>query len=410
MIGLMDCNNFFASCERLFRPDLLGKPVTVLSSNDGCFIARTQEVKDLGIPMGAPYFEFKDVVEKHGVHVFSSNFALYRDMSRRVMEALEEEFEVVEVYSIDEAFVQIPSYMKEEEIVAIRKRIIQKTGIPVSIGLSQTKTIAKIANNYAKKGTGTYTLDAKKLVGMAAEIPCGSIWGIGRRMTAKLNQFKIYTLADLLSKDRGFLKNTFGVVGERLYLELTGTSVSAPGEQPPSEHESIASTRSFAKETKELSVLESALGYHVAHVGEKLRERNMIATRLSILALPNRFGDFFLKKGRAQSVLVTGTDDTAVLLKEALRLLREIYDSEVPYKKAGIVVSGILPKSLASRSLFEKDGSGIYTVLDQLNERFGGGTIRPGVVQETHKWESSKRLKSKEYTTKWNEIAVVKAI
>jgi DNA polymerase V len=200
-IGLMDCNNFFVSCERLFRPDLLKKPVAVLSSNDGCIVARSQEVKELGIPMGAPYFMVRAICKKEGVTLFSSNFRLYRDISARVMHALCEEVDTFEVYSIDEAFFSIEETVTEEEVLLLRERIMQKTGIPVSFGIARTKTIAKAAGDHAKKESGVSILDATLWETKISEIPCGSIWGIGRQTSAKLTKLGINTVADLISKD-----------------------------------------------------------------------------------------------------------------------------------------------------------------------------------------------------------------
>jgi DNA polymerase V len=202
MIGLMDCNNFFVSCERLFRPDLAKCPVAVLSSNDGCIVSRSQEVKDLGIAMGVPYFEVKSLCKKYNITLFSSNFTLYRDISTRVMATLKEFVDDIEIYSIDEAFFGVPKTMDETTLISIRAEIIRKTGIPVSIGVAPTKTLAKVANDRAKKGGGVMVLTKEVWKILQGEVSCSSIWGIGRQTSQKLTELGINSVAELLARDR----------------------------------------------------------------------------------------------------------------------------------------------------------------------------------------------------------------
>ncbi len=419
----MDCNNFFVSCERLFRPDLLGKPVAVLSSNDGCVVARSQEVKDLGVQMGVPYFEIKDMCMKQKVTFFSSNFALYRDISSRVMSAMKSEFDTYEIYSIDEAFFEIGKDVTEEEMAQIRARIIQKTGIPVSIGVATTKTLAKVANSIAKKRHGRLTMSAIQGVCIMDEglwentqkdLMCGSIWGIGRQTSASLSRHKIYTVSDLLKQDKAFIKQLLGIVGERIIMELSGTSVYAIGAVIDEEQQSYTSTRSFSSPIRDKSTILSALGYHVAHLAEKLRNDKCTTSKIGIVARGSRFGEFTLRTGSTHSVLSVPTNDTFTLTKEVIRLFDSIYDSEIPYKKAGVIVSGIesidnRTESLFSSSVTNNKTDKLNIVTDTLNERFGAGTVRTGITLKTEKWKSSKKLVSKEYTTNWNEIASVKA-
>ncbi len=414
MIGLMDCNNFFVSCERLFRPDLKGKPVAVLSSNDGCIVARSQEVKDLGIQMGAPYFQVKDQCTKHRVTLFSSNFTLYRDLSSRVMRALSEEFDHTEIYSIDEAFFEVPEGMTAEDIKMIRMRIAQKTGIPVSFGIASTKTIAKIANNEAKKGTGVTWLTMEAALARYGTITCGSVWGIGRQTSKRLSELKVVTVANFIDKGHAFARQEFGVVGERLYFELTGIRVEG---DPDAEvkNASIMSTRSFHKAVTDKSVLMSALGHHVSQLGERLREREVMTSQLRILCAPSRFGPFALRATSKTHIFDIPTNDTTVLLQETQKLLDSLYEKDVPYKKAGAIVGGLVPAAYVAPSLFEnlsreKSSGSVYVVVDELNERFGRGTIRPGVVMDTDAWAARSLSRSQEYTTQWTEIASVKAV
>lgn len=414
MIGLMDCNNFFVSCERLFRPDLLGKPVAVLSSNDGCIVSRSREVKDLGIPMGIPHFQIKDLCKKHGITLFSSNFALYRDISTRVMAALKEEYDICEVYSVDEAFFTIPDDVSLESLYAVRARITQKTGIPVSIGVARTKTLAKVANAIAKKGDGVCVLDEEGWQRTVEELPCGSVWGIGRQTAAFLSKENISTVGELLRKDAQFIRSNLGVVGERLCLELRGVSVHPVGSRSEDEQGSYTSTRSFAAPVFDKLTLMSALGHHAAHVAEKLRKDGCVASRLTIVARGSRFGTFSHREGAMTSILTIPTNDTFVITKEVSRLLGLLFDPEVPYKKAGVVLGGISHSTQATGSLFAAEDTSktaqVNMVADALNERFGSGAIRQAVTLGAEKWQEQKKLKSKEYTTQWSEIASVKAI
>ena len=425
MFGLMDCNNFFVSCERLFRPDLIGKPVAVLSSNDGCFVARSQEVKDMGIPMGVPLFQVKELCEKEKITLFSSNFNLYRDISARVMSALRAECGDIEVYSIDEAFFTVSDSFSEEKMAQIRTRVMQKTGIPVSIGVAQTKTLAKVANSIAKKrdvrrptsnmGEGVCVMDGGLWETTAKSMSCGSVWGIGRQTSAFLTKAGIYTVAELLAQDRTFIKSNLGVVGERLILELSGIPVSKLGDHGNAVQQSLTSTRSFGKTVTNKLILQSAIGHHVVHVAEKLREEKLVASTISVMARGSRFGDFSHREGVITTALFVPTDDTFILTKEAMRLLDILFDPEIPYKKAGIILGGIEPKHFAPISLFPEEKrntktSTLSVLSDSLNKRFGRDTIRPGITLGRERWQEHKEKLSPQYTTRWTEIARVKAI
>jgi DNA polymerase V len=414
MIGLMDCNNFFVSCERLFRPDLRGKPVAVLSSNDGCIVARSQEVKDLGIPMGVPLFQVKDIVKKNNITLFSSNFPLYRDISSRVMYALREEFEEISVYSIDEAFFDLEKGQSILDIQGIRERIIKKTGIPVSFGLAPTKTIAKLANVEAKKGNGVVLLTIEDALNRYECVSCGAVWGVGRQMTKRLDVLGIRTVSAMLKKGLYFMRQEFGVQGERIFLELTGVRAEGGSHDLPA-NASIMSTRSFSGTHTDKAVIMSALGHHIAHVSLKLRERGLKARSLTIICAPSRHGDFALRRGGRSIDLEIPTNDTTVLLKSAHDLLGTFFESEVPYKKAGVIVSGLIPDAYVANSLFEssqnaKEKRTVDDVVDAINERFGRDTVRSGVILNTSTWAANSRLRSYEYTTNWGDIAKVKAI
>lgn len=428
----MDCNNFFVSCERLFRPDLVGKPVLVLSSNDGCAVSRSQEVKDLGIPMGIPHFQIKDICKKEGITVFSSNFALYRDISLRVMNVLKSEFETCSVYSVDEAFFDVSEDMTESETAEIRDRIMQKTGIPVSIGVAETKTLAKVANGIAKKRNvrlrksnirkgegegmheGVCIMNETLYRDTVLELPCGSIWGIGRQTSALLSKHKIYTISSLLAQDNTFIKKNLGVGGERICMELRGVSAYAFSESNDEEQGSYMSTRSFGAPVRDKEILRSALSYHVTHVAKKLRTDGCIAGRITVMVRGSRYGIFSHREGSRSATLVEPTNSTIALIKEAVKLLDALYTEEIPYKKAGIVVSDIRPRINATVSLFKdkkttETREKIDAVVDALTNRFGNDMVHSGLIYKTTHWKERRTYQSKEYTTKWSDIACVKA-
>jgi DNA polymerase V len=424
MIGLMDCNNFFVSCERLFRPDLKRRPVAVLSSNDGCIVARSQEVKDLGIPMGAPLFQVRKECEKHGIVLFSSNFQLYRNISSRVMHALREECGHIDVYSIDEAFFEVGEELSDEKIIEIRGNIIQKTGIPVSIGIAKTKTLAKVANSIAKKGNvrrptsnmgeGVCRMDEELWETVVRDMSCGSVWGIGRQTSAFLAKAGINTVGELLTQDTTFIKHNLGVVGERLVLELRGMPTLVPGDQREGAQESYTSSRSFGKVVTDKLTLMSALGHHVAHIAEKLRAHDVVASTLTIIVRGSRFGAFAHREGVTHVVLETATDDTFILTKEASRLLDAIYDPEIPYTKAGVIVGHITPKQFLQSTLFDEEKihdrtHTLSALSDSLNKRFGRDTIHHGVMLGKEKWQERTELRSPQYTTRWTDVAHVTA-
>lgn len=410
-VGLLDCNNFFVSCERLFRPDLWHKPVAVLSSNDGCIVARSQEVKVLGIPMGAPYFQVRELCQKEGVTLFSGNLTFYRDISARVMQTLADEVGPCEIYSVDEAFFSASEGFSESDAAELRSVVLKKVGVPVSVGIASTKTLAKVASEVGKKGDGYCLLSTEKWQEYALETSTGSIWGLGRATTSKLTELGVKSASDFMNLSRTSLRASFGVGVERVYDELHGKRVFGVGENSEVLRQSIASTRSFASETKSLSDLESAVAGHVVHVAEKLRERGLCASRLYVQLLTNRHGDFFMQGGSGEVILKSPTAQTAVLLKEALKQARQLYRSGVPYKKAGVVASGLLPENLVTQSLFEEEvveSSSIDTTIDAINERFGRGTLRPGVLLDAGV-KTSAKLRSPHYTTLWKDIPTVHA-
>ncbi len=331
------------------------------------------------------------------------------------MSALREEFDHCEVYSVDEAFFVLPD-AGASDFMSIRERIITKTGIPVSIGVAKTKTLAKVANSLAKKSNGVCVLTEALWKESAEHISCGGIWGIGRQTTAQLAKMGIHTAADFINLDIGAIRRTFGVVGERLYLELSG--ISTVSEKDTKEHiqESYMSTRSFGQSIFDEQTLVSAIGYHVTELTRKLRKNGHVAGIVTVIVRGSRYGDFGQRKGSVTAVLMSPTHETSTILKKSIELLHTIYDSEIPYKKAGVILSGITPVGNATNSLFSSISKNMITreidsVTDDINQRFGKKMLQYGVLAgiQAQSWESKKDLLSQEYTTKWNEIPVIKA-
>jgi DNA polymerase V len=382
----------------------------VLSSNDGCIVARSQEVKDLGIPMGIPYFKVKDICTEAGVTLFSSNFTLYRDISARVMQTLASEVGPCEIYSIDEAFFEISDAVTNEEVHAIRNTIMKLVGLPVSIGIAATKTLAKQASAIAKKNDGVCILTGELWDTYRSATPCASVWGLGRQTSAKLSSLGITTVAQFQALDRLVVRQHFGLHGERIYDELSGVRVYDVGANSDDVQQSIMSTRSFEKTTRKRAELESAVAYHVSFAAEKLREKKLVASRMYVSILTSRHGDFVLQSGNSEVVLPEPTAQTSVLIAEALKAVRALYNPEVPYKKAGVVLSGLMPESYVTGDLFASSAheGTVDAIADRINERFGHNTLRSGVILQ-NPTRSSAKLRSKEYTTRWKDIPTVRA-
>ena len=410
-VGLLDCNNFFVSCERLFRPDLVGKPVAVLSSNDGCIVARSQEVKDMGIPMGAPYFKVRELCDSRKVTLFSGNLTFYRDISARVMDVLEQEVGVCEVYSVDEAFFSLPEDTSLLEVKKIRDVVSQKVGIPVSVGVAQSKTLAKVAGGIGKKEDGYYILTMPDWEAISQNTSTGSVWVLGRATVEKLTQMQVKTARDFMELERSMLRQKFGVGTERVYDELQGKRVFTVGKNSEALRQSIASTRSFASETTSMSDLKTAVAGHVVQVAEKLRARGLCASRIQVQLLTNRYGDFFMQGGSGEVVLEVPTFETAVLLKVAMRQVELLYTENVPYKKVGVTTGGLLPETCRTQNLFETvtyEKGVLDTLTDVINARYGRGTLKPGRLLDSG-MKSNAQLRSPNYTTVWKDIPTVAA-
>ncbi|MGZ8220879.1 MAG: translesion error-prone DNA polymerase V subunit UmuC [Methylobacter sp.] len=387
LIALVDCNNFYVSCERVFRPDLVGKPVAVLSNNDGCIVARSQEVKDLGVKMGVPLFQIQQLVNQHNIQLFSSNYSLYADFSARVMSLLEEFAPSLEVYSIDEAFLELTGvYPCHQDPIAygqrIRKAVYRATGIPVCVGMGPTKTLAKLANFAAKKWLKTDGVldlsDPVRREKLMRIVPVGEVWGIGSRTTAKLNQIGIHTVWDLAIQSSQRIQAQFNVVVARTVLELNGIPCLELEEIAPDKQQIVCS-RSFSRRLTEYRELSAALAEFCSRAAEKLRRQQSVTGCITVFIRTSPFNPQEPQYQRSASVkLDTATQDTRTLIARANRLLTEIFRQGYNYQKCGVQLSHIQPEASPGQlELFDFTDNGLFTenrplmkAIDQINRRF----------------------------------------
>jgi DNA polymerase V len=416
LFALVDCNNFYASCERVFNPKLEGKPVIILSNNDGCVIARSQEAKDLGIKMGQPYFQLKPLLAENELEVFSSNYPLYGDMSHRVMEVLGGFTPEVEVYSIDEAFLGLHGLVgKDLQAYSrhIRKVVRQYTGIPICIGLGPTKTLAKIANRLAKKdpaNEGVLILDTQEKQREALEkTAVEDVWGIGRRYAAKLKKAGI-TNAWQLSQQRAqwARQQLGGVVGMRLIEELRGV-VCLQLDLFPSAKKSIACTRSFGKPVTTLAHLSEAVATYMSRAAEKLRWQQSCVNKMTVFIHTSRFiADTERYDASARITLPMPSNHTGELIHYAHAGLKSIYREGYIYKKAGIILSDLVPSSqIQANVLHPRDltrGKQLMAILDEVNGKWGRNTLAYASCGTEKEWQTVARMRSPRYTTNWNEL------
>jgi DNA polymerase V len=413
--ALVDCNNFYASCERAFNPKLEGKAIVVLSNNDGCVVARSNEAKKLGIPMGEPYFKCKDMCDKNQVVAFSSNYELYDDMSNRVMTILREYCPEIEVYSIDEAFLSFTSfenYDLEFYNKVIRESVKRQTGIPVSIGYASTKTLAKIANHIAKKKTvgGVFDLSDDVKEKILSQFPVEDIWGVGRRIAHRLKSFNIVTAEDLRKADAKLMRREFSVVMEKMIAELNGESCLPLEEVAPAKKQ-IMSSRSFGKPIENLRELEEAISTYTSRAAYKLRRQNHFAGGIYIFVETNIFRQD--QKQYANSITLqfkTSLNDTRKMIAYAKWGLRKIYRNGFLYKKAGIMLLNLTPHTIKQFDLLDNENmcsDKVMAMLDSINNRFGKKSLFIGAEGINHSWQMRREMISKRYTTCWNELPVV---
>ena len=419
IIALADCNSFFVSCEKAFNPALARKPVVVLSGNDACVVSRSPEAKEIGIQMQAMGTAIKALVDSKGLYIFSHNPALYRDMSRRVMQTLAHFCPVVEVYSVDEAFLDLTGFRHLDLLdygKQMRQTVDQWTGIPVSIGIAPTKTLAKIANHLAKADPTTGGVvdltDNSNLARILAEIPVGQVWGIGRQTAEKLQSRGIRTALQLQQADSNWIRRKFNVVVLRTVLELGGMAC-LPVETTSDPRQGMMVTRCFGRPVTELEEMKQAIATHTSRLAEKLRQEGLAAQQLIISMRTNRYAATPQYEAAQEVPLQTPSNRTDILLSVALPAAVSIFQSGYQYYKAGVSAPILVEANAVQPSLFDpspdENGQRLMQVMDQINRRFGSGQIKYAAVGLKQEWKSRVAYPSQRYTTCWDELPIVQA-
>jgi len=419
MFALIDCNNFYASCERVFQPHLNGKPVVILSNNDGCVIARSNEAKSLGIPMGAPAFKYKEVFQKNKVQVFSSNFTLYGDISNRVMSIISRYVPDVEIYSIDEAFIKFDGFSEEEaneKCSDIIKTILKWTGIHVSIGLAPTKSLAKVANRIAKKYStrtkGFYSINNnEKRIKALKNISAGDIWGIGFQNEKKLLKVNVKSGMDFVNLPDQWVKKNMSIIGLKLKKELEGIP-TLNIEEGKIDKKSIATTRSFESEISSLTDLIERITTFSVVASKKLRRQNSECNMISVFIRSNPFKQTDDKYHFSLTgSLPFSTNSSIEISKFAVKLLTKIYSKNKSYKKAGIILMGLSPQSSHQFSLFDQNidkQKKLMRSIDNIDNKYGLYKVRLASQDQKRIWKMKRQKLSRNYTTEIDEVLIVK--
>ena len=410
MIGLADCNNFYVSCERVFKPHLKNKPVLVLSNNDGCVIARSNEAKALGIKMGQPVFKIRHLINKKNVELFSTNFPLYGDFSSRVMDILKSEVKKVEVYSIDEAFLDFSDFASIDRAISIKKKIEKWTGIPISIGLGHTKSLAKIANHIAKKHTskGVFMMEGNLTQRVLSNFPVEDLWGIGRRYGKMLKYFGVHTALDFKNLSSEWIKKNLSVNGLRIQKELKGEKcydiqlVNKP-------KKNICTSRSFSSDISDLILLRETISNFANLAAFKLRKQKGCCNKITVFLNTNRF-----KKNNGQhypSVTLnfsTATNDSIEVSSMAIKALNIIYRKGFMYKKAGVILQDIVSQKEVQASLFDNINrpkrKSLMSSLDKINILIGHDAVRLASQGFQSRWRHKKEKMSPCYTTQFSDV------
>ena len=417
VFALVDGNSFYASCEKVFRPDLRDKPVVVLSNNDGCVVARSAEAKALGIPMGAPLFQIRAAVQKHGIAVFSSNYELYADMSARMMATIATLVPRIEVYSIDECFADFTGLTQRTATAhAIRNRVMQWTRIPTCVGIGTSKVLAKLANHVAKKNKdwngvcNLADLSSTEFDTLLDSVTVGDIWGIGRKLSAQLHSMHITTARQLRDANQSMIRQRFGVVVERICRELAGysclelTEVNEPNQQ-------IIRSRSFGQLVTDKTALQAAIASHVSSAAAALREQGTQASVLTVFIHTNRFREQDAQYiGSKTAALPSSTSDTLLLNHLAMRLLDQTYKPGYLYKKAGVMLSGIESTTNQQSDLFAQTNDlkrkNLMAAMDSLNEKYGRGTVQVATAMQNEDWLMCREKLSPCYTTRLHSAMI----
>jgi len=416
VFALIDCNAFYVSCERVFNPKLNNRPVVALSNNDGCIISRSKEAKALGIKMGVPLFKVKDIIEKEKVVVFSSNYTLYADMSRRVMNIISSSSPYTEIYSIDEAFVELSSLPIDYESYAhqLRQTILQHTGIPVSIGIASTKTLAKVANHKAKKDdslNGVCSLVNYNNIDQILELTeVGDVWGVGRRLSKKLINHGIHNAKLLKNCSDSWIRKMMSVNGLKTITELRGISC-IPLEEYSMTRKSCCTTRSFGKLLTNLEDIEQAVTTFARRAAERIRSESLAASCVSVFVRTNPFDkkSAYYSNG-ASRTLSHPTHDSITIIETSLLLTKRIFKNNYQYKKAGVLLSGLCNESEIQETLFEKNynqNSDLMSAIDAINYRYGRDTLQMASECKVGNWKQKRENCTRNYTTQIDRLLLV---
>ena len=414
--GLADCNNFFVSCERVFRPALEGRPAIVLSSNDGCIVARSDEAKALGVKMAQPAFQAKDLIERHRIAVISGNLQFYTDMSNRVMQVFGELAPGVEKYSIDECFLDLTGI--PEDLTAfchqLKHTVRQWTGLPVSIGIAETKTLAKIANRLAKtsaKTDGVLDLTGTRWRDRAlASTEVSDVWGVGKRYAQKLGRNGVMTALDLVRRPDGWIRKEMGVGGLKTVRELRGEDCIGFDDMPKPKQTTMVS-RSFGAEVRDYDELANAITVFATDAAKSIRRANLVTSSASVFIETNRFGKGPHHAPSHSEALSPATNNTKHIVRAALTALKRIYREELAYKRAGVMLLDLVEAGRAPVLLFDKHDprdDKLIEAFDAINDRLGPGSIQFGRVARAGAWQSSSAFRSPCYTTRWEDIPKIK--
>ena len=415
VFALIDCNAFYVSCERVFNPKLNNKPVVALSNNDGCIIARSKEAKALGIKMGVPLFKVKDIVERENVIVFSSNYTLYADMSRRVMNIISEFTPSIEVYSIDEAFIELTNMNVDYESYArhMRKVILQYTGIPVSIGIASTKTLTKVANHIAKDDEsleGVCSLiQHENLDQVLEDTNVADVWGVGRQLSKKLIANGIFNAKLLKNCEDAWVRKMMSVNGLKTVSELREISC-LDLEETSATRKSCCTTRSFGKPLINLEDIEQAVTTFARRATERIRGENLIASTVSVFLRTNPFDRNRYYSNSSTTTLSYPTYDTVQIVKIALQLTKIIFRENYKYKKAGVLLSGLYEKGTETKDLFSETryrSPKLMSAVDQINERYGSDTIQIATECQIGKWKQKRKNCTQSYTTQLDNVLLI---
>lgn len=427
VFALVDCNNFYASCEKLFDPKLIGKPVVVLSNNDGCVVARSAEAKALGVPMGAPWHQLRELAMREGIIAYSSNYALYADMSNRIVEVLSQFSANLEVYSIDECFLDLSGYQGLNAAglhgygVEIRSRVARWLGLAVCVGIGTSKTLAKLANHCAKKGLAgrdgvcDFTLMSEaELAALFATISVEEVWGVGRRISKRLHEMGIEVVRDLRDADAETIRARFSVVLERTVRELRGVPCLDLEEVAPPKQQ-IMSSRSFGQYVYDLDELREAVASYISKAAEKLRAQDSLAGAVQVFIRTNPFKPKEPQYQRAVTLpLPEPTADTRVLSRFAINILKGIYRPGYAYQKAGVMLTELQPRNLRQQSLFadeavDERAQNVMKAMDSINAKWGRGTVRISAEGLSKAWQMRRGRLSPAYTTAWEDLPLVRA-